>query len=732
MKKHTFFFFFLTFIFSAKAQRKQVTLEDIWQKNTFAQKTVQAVNWMKDGAFYTALKDGKIQQYQVADGAVVETLYDPKTDGIVIDDYALSADEQKILIVTSYEAIYRRSGQADCYVYDLKTKNLAKLSNKGKQQFATLSPDGSKVAFVRNNNIFVSTLANMSEQQITFDGKTNEIINGAGDWVYEEELSLSKAFEWSPDSQKIAFYRFDESQVKEYNMQKWGKLYPSDYKFKYPKAGEANALVQILCYQLTDGKTTKMDIGTETDLYIARILWTQDANILSIRRLNRLQNKLEILHANVSTGASTIIWTDVSDTYIDISDELVYLSDGKGFITVSDRSGYSHLYQFDMAGALVKTLTSGSWQVDKFYGIDQKTQTLYFTSTEVSPLERHLYSLKLAVDLPVKKGKKTIPSQDIKTQISQVKGWNVANFSPDFKFFMLYHTSADSPMTVSLHKTDAPTQTLKVLEDNQALKTRLAEYGLTKKEFFSFKTSESIQLNAWMMKPQDFDPNKKYPILMFVYGGPGSQTVMDAWDTRDFYWYQILAQKGYVVVSIDNRGTGGRGVDFQKCTYKQLGKFEAIDQIEGAKYLGNLPFIDKTRIGIWGWSYGGYMSSNCIMQGADVFKTAIAVAPVTSWRYYDSIYTERYLQTPQQNASGYDDNSPISHVEKLKGNYFLIHGTGDDNVHFQNAVMLEDALIKANKQFRSFYYPNKSHGISGGNTRLHLYTMMTEFLLGNL
>jgi dipeptidyl-peptidase 4 len=674
----------------------------------------------------------------VSDGAVVATLYDPAKDGIVIDDYSLSADEQQLLIVTGYEAIYRRSGRAENYLYDLKTNELRKLSTKGKQQFATLSPDGKKVAFVRNNNLFVIDLESMTESPVTRDGKTNEIINGAGDWVYEEELSLSRAFEWSGDSQKLAFYRFDESQVREYNMQKWGKLYPEDYKFKYPKAGEANAKVKIMVYNLPEAKTISIDTGTETDLYIARINWTHDHNLLSVRRLNRLQNKLEILHANATTGAASVVWTDQSNTYIDIDavDEIVYLPDNKGFIALSERSGYKHLYQFDMDGKLTKTLTSGNWQVDKFYGLDPIKQVLYFTSTEVSatevsPLERHLYSLKLIDDSPKKKASKTSIFEPIKTKLSTLKGWHTANFSKDYQYFILYHSSADSPNFITLHK--APNgQQVKVLEDNQALKTKLADYELVNKEFFDFKTPENIALNGWMIKPQGFDPTKKYPVLMFVYGGPGSQTVMNAWDARDFYWYQVLAQKGYIIVSVDNRGTGGRGVDFQKSTYKQLGKYETLDQIEAAKYLAKMPFVAPSRIGIWGWSYGGYMSSNCIMQGAEVFKTAIAVAPVTSWRYYDSIYTERYLQTPQLNTAGYDDNSPINHVSKLKGNYFLIHGTGDDNVHFQNAVMLEDALIKANKQFRSFYYPNKSHGISGGNTRLHLYTMMTEFLMTNL
>jgi dipeptidyl-peptidase 4 len=714
------------------AQKKQVTLEDTWLKGTFQQKTVQAVNWMKDGSFYTSLKDGKIVKHQVSDGAVLATIYDPTSDKITIDDYTLSANEKKILISTNYEGIYRRSGKAECYVYDISAQQLSKLSSNGKQMFATLSPDGTKVAFVRDNNVFVTDLANMSEQAVTTDGKKNEIINGWGDWVYEEELSLAKAFEWSPDSKKIAYYRFDESRVSEYNMQMWGKLYPEDYRFKYPKAGEANATVQIFVHDLATQQSIKMDTGIETDNYIARINWTNTSNFLSIRRLNRLQNTLEILHANTQTGNSNIIYTDKTDTYIDIDavDDLYYLKNGQQFITSSERSGYKHLYLYDMNGTLLRQLTAGNWQVTDLYGVDETAKTLYFSSTEVSPLERHLYSLQYE-SVVANKSKKAKPYELIKRQLSSRAGTNRANFSTDFKYFILYNTSSNTPNYVTLHTTPLG-QEVKVLEDNKALVEKLETYEITKKSFFQFKTPEGIELNGWMIKPQNFEATKQYPVLMFVYGGPGSQTVTNAWDNRDFYWYQVLAQKGYIIVSVDNRGTGARGVDFQKCTYKNLGKLEVIDQIATAQYLQSLSFIDKNRVGIWGWSYGGFMSSNCITQGADVFKTAIAVAPVTNWRYYDSIYTERYQQTPQVNAAGYDDNSPVNHAKKLKGNYLLIHGTGDDNVHFQNAVMMEEALIKANKQFRSFYYPNKSHSISGGGTRLHLYQMMTDFIIEKL
>ena len=711
---------------SVVAQKKNVSLDEVWSKFAFSQKQVRSINWMKDGSFYSALENGRIVKHQVTDGAAVETLFDEGVSvenlgqKITIADYTLSSNEQKILIETDPEQIYRRSSRAENFVYDIKTKKLVKLSAGGKQSFATFSPDGTKIAFVRQNNLFMVDLNTMAERQITTDGKWNNIINGMCDWVYEEEFSFAKAFFWSPDSRKIAFYTFDESKVPEYNMQMWGKLYPTDYRYKYPKAGEPNSAVSISVYNLVDTKTVKMDLGKETDLYIPRIRWTINTNVLSISRLNRYQNKMELIHADAFTGKTTTILIEESRTYVDVEnfgDDLTYLADGKSFIMSSEKDGYKHLYQYDMSGREVRKITSGNWEVDNFYGIDESTNTLYFTSTEIASIERHLYSISLD-------GK-------VKKKLSAERGMNSANFSPDFKYFILNNSASNSPLKVSLYRS-ANTQLIKVLEDNADLRARLTGYNISPKEFTVIKTADGVELNSWMIKPTNFDPNKKYPLLMFVYGGPGSQQVLNQYDGANFYWYQILAQKGYIVACVDNRGTGGRGSEFKKCTYLNLGKLEVHDQIEAAKYFGKLPFIDAARIGIQGWSYGGFMASNCLFQGADVFKAAIAVAPVTNWRYYDTVYTERFLRTPQENPSGYDDNSPVTHAKNLKGNFLLVHGTGDDNVHFQNAVALEDALIKNNKQFQLFYYPNKNHGIAGGNTRLHLYTMMTNFLEKNL
>ncbi|GAB3503417.1 S9 family peptidase [Spirosoma knui] len=713
--------------------QKAVTLDDVWGRNqgTFSPRTVSGVNWMKTGGFYTTLDGGKITKFNITTGQPVETLFDERqatTLGagktITIDDYQLSADEGKLLITTQEEPIYRRSSKAEFYVYDLATKQLKPLSAKGKQQYATFSPDGKRVAFVRDNNLFAVDVATGKETQLTTDGKRNAIINGGADWVYEEEFSMARAFEWSPDSRKVAWIRFDESRVPEYDMQLWGGLYPVEYRFKYPKAGEANSIVTVWIADVATGKKVQAQTGrsvepSETDMYLPRIQWTKNSNLLSIRRLNRLQNKLDLLHVSASTGQATTVLTETSPTYVDLefTDDLTYLQDGKSFIWSSERSGFKHLYLYDLAGKLIRPITTGNFEVATVSGVDEKTGTIFFTSTEVSPLERHLYRIGL--------------DGQNKQQLTTQSGTYTANFSPDFTYYLLYHTSVSSPTRVSLREAKSPTD-VRVLESNDALKSRLAGYSIAQKQFIQTKAADGTPLNGWMIKPLNFDSTKKYPVLMFVYGGPGSQTVKNDWDARDFFWYQTLAQKGYLIVSVDGRGTGARGTAFRTATYAQLGKLETEDQIAAARDLKTLPYVDPNRVGIWGWSYGGYMTALCMTLGADVFKAGISVAPVTNWRFYDTIYTERYLKRPQENAAGYDDNSPVTHAAKLRGPFLLIHGTGDDNVHFQNSVAFENALIAAGKQFQSFYYPNRNHGIYGGNTRLHLYTMLTDFIEKNL
>ncbi|HVA97447.1 MAG TPA: S9 family peptidase, partial [Bacteroidia bacterium] len=724
IRKNVFFISLLTIAFtSAQAQKKDITLKDIWQKPTFYPEYVYGLRSMNDGSHYTSLdystKDVAIVKYDYATGKPIETVVKesqliPKdsTKAIHIDSYQFSEDEKKILIATATEHIYRHSTRETYYVWDIAQKKLSLLSTGAKQMFAQFSPDGNEVAFMRDNNLYIKNLTTDLETQVTTDGLFNNIINGGTDWVYEEEFGFARAFYWSPDSKKIAFYRFDESKVKEFSMNEYkNQLYPSEYKFKYPKAGETNSQVSIRVYDVASKKTLNVDIGAvqDTDQYIPRVQWTMDPNTLSIVRMNRLQNKLELLFADASTGKSKVIYTETSKTYVDVNEEgntyCTFLKDKKHFILLSEKDGYNHIYLYNIDGTLVRQITHGNWDVLAFKGINENTNTLYYTSSEVSPTDIELYSIKL--------------DGSDKKLLSPI-GTNDAEFSSNFKYYINDYSTANTPPFITLNNDKG--KEIRVLESNEALKDTLADYALSKKQFFTLKDSAGVILNAWMIKPIDFDSTKKYPVLMNVYGGPGINTVNNEWGGPDYLWHEMLAEKGYIIVSVDNRGTGGRGKAFKDCTYKELGKYETQDQIDAAKYLGTLAYVDKTRIGIWGWSYGGYMSSLCITKGADYFKTAIAVAPVTNWRYYDSVYTERYMQTPEENPDGYDKNSPINFVDKLRGHYLLIHGTADDNVHFQNTIEMIAALVNANKQFELAIYPDKNHGIYGGNTRLHLYT----------
>lgn len=730
MKKILVVAAFALFANNINAQKKNITLEDIWKTGTFRANGVYGLASMNDGMHYSAFgnddKDAFILRYEYAKVSKPDTILKEsalKIDGktISIDNYSFSPDETKLLISSGTEQIYRHSTRENYYVYDRKTKITSAVTTGEKQMYASFSPDGTKVGFVRGNNIFIKDLASGKETQVTNDGKFNNIINGATDWVHEEEFAFSVAYFWSPDSKKIAYYKFDESNVKEFSFNEFNnQLYPTEYKFKYPKAGEANSVVTIHTYDLATASDKLMDIGKETDQYIPRIKWTMNPNTLSIVRMNRHQNKLELMMANASSGATNIVYTETSDTYVDIhegeGDYVYFTADGKNFIIQSEKDGFNHLYMYDMSGKLVNQITKGNWDVVEFKGIDEKTKTAFYIASETTATEKDVYSIKLDGT-----GKK---------KVSTEKGTHAPEFSNGMKYYIDIFSNANTAPVYSIVSGDG--KQVRVLENNAALMSKLAEYNTSTKELLMFKTSEGVELNAWMIKPVNFDPNKKYPVFLTFYGGPGRNMVNNAFDGRDFYWHQMLAEKGYIVMCVDNRGTAYRGVAFKKCTYKQLGKLEVADQIETAKYLGTLPFVDKTRIGTFGWSYGGYLSSLCITKGADYFKAAIAVAPVTNWRYYDNIYTERFMALPQENASGYDDNSPINHVKELKGKYLLIHGSGDDNVHVQNSMEMISALVAANKQFDLFIYPDKNHSIYGGNTRLHLYTKMTDFILNNL
>lgn len=723
------FFWLLCLIVStncALAQtRKKLTLEEIWASSSFRPKMISGIKSMKDGKHYTTLSQRGnstiIEKYAYADSKLKGVIFNsndyylPPGSALKFDEYTFSDDENKLLVPTDFERIYRYSGKSAYVVIDLPGKK-AEFLSAGKQLLAEFSPDGKKVAFVRDNNLFIKNLETKEETGITFDGKINQIINGAPDWVYEEEFGIVKAFFWCPDSKKIAWLRFDESAVPEYGMPVYGSLYPQEYRFKYPKAGEKNSTVSVWIYDMENKKSVKVNTGEDMNSYIPRLLWNFDGSALSFIRLNRHQNHLELFLANPTSGDIHLLLEEKNNTYIDVTDNLLFLKDGKHFIWSSEIGGHNRLFLYSMAGKKIRALTDDKSDVTFFYGIDERNQVLYYQSASPTPMDRSIYS----VSLSGKNLKRLVP----------YSGHCKAEFSNNYNYFILSQSEANKPLVYEMYERNG--KKLSVLEDNAELIKKISSYAFSAEEFFEIPTPSGVKLNAWMIKPPDFNPQKKYPVFMTVYGGPGNNTVENAWRGSTFIWYQYLAQQGYIVVSVDNRGTGNRGEEFKKCTYKQLGKLETEDQIAAALYLSKQAYVDPTRIGIQGWSYGGYMSSLCITKGADVFKMAIAVAPVTNWRYYDSIYTERFMQTPEENASGYDDNSPINFVDRLKGKYLLIHGTADDNVHFQNTVEMTNALVEANKQFDLFFYPNKNHGIYGGNTHLHLFTMMTNYILKNL
>jgi dipeptidyl-peptidase-4 len=729
MKRSLLFIFVLSLGlqgFSQDNSTTKISLDDIFNSRQLYAKSVRGIASMKDGNHYCQLNARGIIESSYKTGEETRVIVDASklfladSTLIRINSYQFNHNETQVLISTNTEAIYRHSTKADFYIYDKASESLKTLSENGKQSLATFSPDGSKVAFVRENNLFLVDLVKNTEKQITTDGKAESIINGSTDWVYEEEFSFTKAFFWSPNGKYIAFYKFDESQVREFELTYYGKLYPKYEKYKYPKAGEDNSTVSIHAYSLASGETKAMDIGSETDIYIPRIQWTNTDDALSISRLNRLQNNFELLLAKPETGNTKTIYSESNKYYVDITDDLHFISGKKeanqGFILSSESEGFKHIYYYNMQGNLINKLTDGSWDVDRILGFNSKKKTVFFNAAKNTAINREVYSVDL-------KGKLS----PIETQA----GWNTVNFSSNFNYYISNWSDANHVPIYSLKNRKG--KLIKTLQENKKLTAITQELGFLKKDFFTLTTSENIELNAYKILPPNFDENKKYPVLFYVYGGPGSQTVQNRWSGSRGAWYQMLAQNDIIIISVDNRGTGFRGEEFKKMTYLQLGKYEIEDQIEAAKYMAKLPYVDASKIAMFGWSYGGYMSSLAMTKGADVFSTGIAVAPVTNWRYYDNIYTERFMRTPQENADGYDDNSPINHVEKLKGNYLLIHGGADDNVHPQNTFDLITALVAANKQFDLMVYPNSNHGIyTGKNTSLNLYTKMTNFLFKHL
>lgn len=700
--------------------QSDITLEDIWVKNRFYAKGIADIRSMNDGQHYTINEGGAgIGKYAYATGERVGEIFNvTQTHGAVANfrNYMFNDDESAVLLTTQSKPRYRHATYDENYIYDFKSAQTTRLSERGFQMYANFAPAGNRIAYVVDNNLFYKDLTTNEEVQVTYDGKWNYIINGGSDWVYEEELVLIRAFEWNPDGSMIAFYKFDESEVSQFDMTTYkGKLYPQNYSFKYPKVGEVNSKVEVYIYNLNTKTTQKVNINKQYE-YIPRIKWTNDSKGLVVFTLNRLQNDLELFMANPESGDTQTFFRETAQYYLEINDDLTFLKDNKSFIWKSEKDGNFHLYLYNMSGKLINQITSGNYEVSSLVGVDEKNKKVYYMSSEASIYENHLYSIQLD-------GKN-------KQQLTTRFGANSVNFSTGFSYFINTNTSIMQPAYITLCNNKG--EVVRVLEDNKTLQDDINNLHIKAPEFFSFTTAEGVSLNGYMIKPYDFDPNKKYPVIMRVYGGPGSQEAKQWYDGFKMMWHQMMAQKGYITVCVDNRGTGLRGRDFRTSTYGQLGKYETDDQIEAAKWLSKQSFIDGNRIGIWGWSYGGYMAGLCITRGADVFKAAVSVAPVTNWKYYDNIYTERYMGTLETNPNGFDANAPMAYADKLQGKYLLIHGTGDDNVHFQNSAEWINALIKNNKQFDLMIYPDRNHGVSGGNTRYHLYTLMTNFWLENL
>ncbi len=712
------------------AQEKSVTVDEIYN-GTFSPKGMSYLRSRNNGTQYTLLnydRDKKVQTIDLYDykslNKVSTLLSTDDLEGInYFSSYEFSEDESKVLIATKLTPIYRRSRLGTYYLYDFNTKELIKIAAEEIQE-PKLSPDGTKIAYGYQNNLYLLDLSSMERKQITNDGVKNKIINGITDWVYEEEFGFVRAFAWSPQSTHIAYLRFDETEVPEFSMDIFGtSLYPTQQVFKYPKAGENNAEVSLHLYQLASGNTDKIQVDA---YYIPRIEWRKSGDDLAFQTLNRHQNKLILYNFNKKTANLSVLHTEVDAAYVDVNDDLTFLVDDS-FIWTSEKDGFNHIYLHDKNGKEKKQLTSGNWEVTRYYGYDAKRKKIFFQSTANGSINRDVYSVG-------------INGRNLK-RLSTKEGTNSASFSSDFTYFINTHQNATTPPSYTLQRTfidksvkDGGTTNplmLKTVVENSTLVEQLKDYSISYKEFSTLKVNGN-DLNMWIIKPVDFDPTKKYPLLMFQYSGPGSQSVSNSWLGGNDYWYQLLQSKGVIIACVDGRGTGFKGRDFKKSTYLQLVRYESEDQIEAARILSERPYIDENRTAIWGWSFGGDMAMHCILKGNDVFETAISVAPVTSWRFYDSIYTERFMRTPQENPEGYDLNSPLTYADQLKGKLLLVHGSADDNVHFQNSMRMIEALIQANKQFDWAVYPDKNHGIYGGKTRVQLYTKMTNFILNNL
>ena len=708
---------FLLIINGLQAQQNFLNNEDIWNFE-FEPKVYESIYHFKTKNHYSTIeinraqKKSKIVLRSYETGEVIDVILDSSSSAKIpfFTNYFFSSNERKILLETNSYPLYRRSKLAEYYIYDTHNDQINYIFN-GLIQEPLISPDGEKVAFVYNRNLYVKFLKTNVVKQITFTGSDN-ILNGIADWVYEEEFGLVRAFDWDKDSNNLAFIVFDETNVPQYSMKIFGNnLYPFQYNFKYPKAGENNSIVDLKIYNLTSDKINSIDlIGESNDYYyIPRLKFSAFSNKLYIQSLNRLQNRLVLSAIDNSSGMIKAVFEEKSNTYVDIQEKILFL-ENDDFLWVSDRSGFDHIYLVQNEGKNLKQITSGNWDVAKLLGLNNNT--IYYSSTEDNSTERVIYSIGL-------NGKN-------KKAISPKTGFNGASFTSNYKYFIHTFEDKNTPLIYSLRDSKSGKLIRKIL-DNDELLAKLSSFNLPYKDFFKIKINQ-VEFNMWMIKPANFNPKKKYPLLIYQYSGPGSQEVENRWSSNRDLWHQMLAQKGFIIACLDGRGTGFKGKNFKKITYGQLAKYETQDQISFAKYLSKFPYIDEDRIGIWGWSYGGLISTNCILKGSEVFSLAIAVAPVTNWRFYDTIYTERFMGLPKNNPGGYDSNSPLNFAHLLEGEYLLIHGSADDNVHLQNTMRMVEELIQENKQFEWMIYPDKNHGIYGGNTSIHLYNKMTTFI----
>lgn len=690
---------------------QEITLDKIYS-GQYRGRGISGISSLSDGEHYAVIEGNAIVKYSYVNTHKIGNIVDGK-----YYNYEFSNDESKILLLTESLPIYRHSFLGKYQVKDLKSGREVLINGGKLVQEPRFSPDASKVAFVEGNNIFYQDLETGKITQITTDGEKNHILNGVSDWVYEEEFGHSRQYEWTKNSDAIVFVKSDETAVREVNLPIYqGNLYPEEMKFKYPKAGEENSKVSAFMYQLSNKKLSKIDLSAFKGYYIINVVPTQKYDEIVLITSERNQNAMDILKVNTKTGKTTKLFTEIDEKWIDTDKNIIEFLEDNSFIWASERDGYRHLYWYNENGKLKKQITKGNWEVVEYYGFNPKTKEVFIQTTQNGSIN------KVISKVNINTGKSLI--------ISEKEGNNIANFSKNYRYFIETSSAVDKPYTYTLKDKDGIL--IKDLQNNKEQYKRLERDNFVAKEFFTIPNAVGDSMNAWIIKPKNFDKMKKYPVLMYQYSGPGSQSVENSWDNGNALWFNMLAQKGYLVVCVDGRGTGFRGAKYKKATYKNLGKYEIEDQITAAKWLGNQPYVDANRIGIFGWSFGGYMTSLALTKGADTFKLGIAVAPVTNWRYYDSIYTERFMGTPQENPSGYDDNSPTNFAHLLKGKLYIIHGTADDNVHFQNAMEFSEALIQHKKQFDFMAYPDKNHGIYGGNTRQHLYELMTNYILKNL